>query len=164
MLKRNKKGFIADTMIGTAALFVVVLVIAVVSMILFYFNEQIQTSEVVTDGGKEASAEAEALFPPILGYGFLALFIGFFLYTIITAILINTIHPIFWILGFVVVLISTVISSIIKLIYGAFTSVEVIAPFVAAIPGANWYFLGLEIIHIVWMGIQLTIIYFRRDA
>lgn len=163
MFKQNKKGFVADTILASAALFVVVLVIAVVAMILFNFNDAIQNQDSVTEEAKIVSADAEAKFPTILGYGFMAMFIGFFIYTIVTAILINNIHPIFWIVGFVLVLISTVITSAIKLIFGVVETVSVLAPYIAAIPAASWYFYGMEIYNIVWMGIQLTIIYFAYE-
>lgn len=160
---KNKKGFVSDTILASAALFTVVLVISLVAMILFNFNDAIQNQDSVTEGAKLIAADAESTMPAILGYGFMAMFIGFFIYTIITAILINNIHPIFWIVGFVLVVISTVITSAIKMIFGVVETVSVLAPYIAAIPGATWYFYGIEIYNIIWMGIQLTIIYFAYE-
>lgn len=163
ILQKNKKGFVSDTILASAALFVVVLVISVVALILFNFNDAIQNQNTVPEEAKLVAAEAEGKLPSILGYGFMAMFIGFFTYTIITSILINKIHPIFWIVGFVLILISTVITSAIKLIFGVVETVSVLAPYISAIPGANWYFYGMEIYNVIWMGIQLTIIYFTME-
>ena len=163
LIKKNKKGFVADTIVASAALFVVVLVIAIVALILFNFNEKIQNNPMVTNEAKVVSAEAQSKLPSVLGYSFMAMFIGFFIYTIVTAILINNIHPIFWIIGFVLVLMSTIITSSIKLIYGTIETLSVLAPYISAIPGATWYFHGMEIYNVVWMGIQLTIIYFAYE-
>lgn len=163
MFKKSKKGFVVDTIVGTAALFIVVLVIALVALILFNFNDAVQNNAAVTDGAKQVSSDAEGTLPAYLGYGFMAMFIGFFIYTIITAILINNIHPIFWIVGFILVLISTVITSAIKMVFGVVETVSVLAPYIAAIPGATWYFYGIEIYNVIWMAIQLTIIYFAYE-
>ena len=162
-IKNNKKGFVIDTLVASAALFVVVLVIAVVALILFNFNSEIQNHNAVGEEAKLASAEAESTFPPILGYAFGALFLGFLIYTIVTAILINNIHPIFWIVGFVLTIISTVITSTIKLIFGAVETTATLAPYIADIPMAGWYFSNIEIINIVWIILQLTIIYFTWE-
>lgn len=162
-LLKTKKAFVADILIGGAALAAVVLVIAVVSMILFNFNEELQNSEVITDKAKEASSYAEGKYSNLLGYGFLSLFIGFFIYTIVTSALINNIHPVFWIVGFVIVIFSTIVTSILKLVFGVMETVGSLAPYIATIPGATWYFHNIEIINILWMGIQLTILYFRWE-
>lgn len=161
--KKSKKGFVADVIIASAALIAVVLVIALAIMILVNFNSEIQKHTNIQEEAKEASAYAEGTFPGILGWGFLAIFIGFFLYTIITAALINNIHPIFWIMGFVMIFMSTIVSSSFKLAYGFLQTSDLIAPYIAFIPGATWYFTGMEIINVVWMGIQLTIIYFTWE-
>lgn len=163
MFKNNKKGFVADTILGSAALFVVVLVIALVGIILFNFNDGIQNNAAVTTEAKQISAEAEGTLPTYLGYGFMGMFIGFFIYTIVTSILINNIHPIFWIVGFVLILISTVITSAIKLIFGVAETLSMLGPYITAIPAASWYFNGIEIYNVIWMAIQLTIIYFAYE-
>jgi len=162
-LLKNKKGFVTDTILASAGLFVVVLVISLVGLILFNFNDEIQNHQSVTDGAKDVSAEAQSKFPAYLGYGFMAIFIGFFIYTIVTAILINNIHPIFWIIGFIMVLISTVVTSAIKMLFGVLETVSVLTPYIVAIPGATWYFYGMEIYNVIWMGIQLTIVYFAYE-
>lgn len=159
---KNKKGFAGDVIIASAALLAVVLVIATVSMILYNFNTEIQ-SQTMPEAAKQASAYSEAKFPTILGYGFAAMFFGFVIYTLVTSVLINNIHPIFWIVGFVIVFISTIISTSFKLAYGVLETVSALAPYLAGIPGANWYFTGLEIYNVIWMGIQLTIIYFAWE-
>ena len=161
-LKSNKKGFVNDTLIAMGAFIVIILVSALVSLMLFNFNTQIQNAD-VGNSAKEASAESVAVFPNYINYGFAMAFIGFMAYTLITALLINNIHPIFWIVGFVLVIISTIITSTIKLIYGVIEAQTIIAPYIANIPLAAWYFGGAEIINIVWMGIQLTIVYFAWD-
>ena len=163
-MKNNKKAFVGGTIYASAGLFVILMVIVLCSFILYTFNDELQKNSIVSEMAKETSSEAYAKFPPILGYMFLASFIGFFIYTMITAFAINSMHPIFWILGFVIVLLSTIISSIIKLIFGAFTDIEIFAPFVANIPGALWYIQGLEIINIVWLGLQLTIVYVKYEG
>ena len=163
MINRNKKGFVGDTIIASAALIVVVLVISVVALILFNFNSEIQSSSVGSQA-KAAADEANTTFPPILGYAFVTIFMGFFIYTIVTAAIIDKIHPIFWVLGFVIVLISTIITSILKAIYGQVETVDLLAAYIAAIPGAGWYFPGMEIYNVIWMGIQLTIVYFKKDT
>lgn len=160
---KSKKGFVADVIIASAGLIAVVLVIALAIMILFNFNTEIQAQTNIGEDAKDASAYAEGTFPGILGWGFLALFIGFFLYTIITAALINNIHPIFWIMGFVMIFMSTIVSSSFKLAYGFLESSTLIGPYISFIPGATWYFTGMEIINVVWMGVQLTIIYFTWE-
>lgn len=160
---KSKKGFVADVIIASAALIAVVLVIALSTMILTNFNSEIQEKTGIGDQAKEASAYAEGTYPTILGYGFLALFIGFVLYTLITAALINNVHPIFWTLGFVLVFMSTIVSTSFKLAYGFLESSTLIAPYIAFIPGATWYFTGMEIINVLWMGIQLTIVYFTWE-
>lgn len=159
----NKKGFVADTLLATAALIVIVLVVAIVTLILFNFNSAIQEHDSMTPEAKEASEFAELRFSTILGYSFLFGFIGFFIYTIITAILINNIHPIFWILGLVFLFVSTLIVSGMKLLYGSVESQSILGPFIMAIPGATWYFSNIEIINILWMITQFTIIYLVRE-
>jgi len=161
--KKSKKGFVADVIIASAALMAVVLTVAMVSIVLYNFNDEIQDQTTVPDKAKNAAAYSKDTYPTTLGYGFMALFIGFFLYTVITAALINNIHPVFWILGFVMVFMSTIVSSTIKLVYGFLESTEMVAPYLGFIPGATWYFTGMEIINIIWMGIQLTIIYFTWE-
>lgn len=159
---KNKKGFVADTIIAMGAFIVVILVAALVALILGNFNTEIQNSDVAT-AAKDASADASVTFPQYFNYGFAFAFVGFMIYTLVTAFLINNIHPIFWILGFILVVLSTIITSSIKLIYGVIESQAILAPYITNIPLAAWYFAGAEIINIIWMGIQLTIIYFVWD-
>lgn len=165
MLQKNKRGAVGDTIIGIAALFVIVLVTAVVSLILFEFNEGIQESEVVTQDAKEASAYAEGKFGTLISYGFLFGFIGFFMYTIITSVMISRIHPIFWVIGFVLSLVGTIFFTVIKQMYGTLRTVEILGPYVQQIPFSMEFFNNIELIGVVWIFAQFTLMYkFREEA
>lgn len=163
-LFENRRGVVGDTIIASAALIVIVLVVALVSLILFNFNNEIQSLTDIPEEAKDAAEFSEIRFTNILGYSFLFAFVGFFLYTIITSIIINNIHPIFWVIGLVFLIVSTMITSVFKLIYGQIESFNIIEPFITSIPGAGWYFNNIEIINVLWIILQLTIVYLRRDA
>lgn len=164
MKNKNKKAAVGDSIIGFAALLVVILVSGVIALILFEFDQGIQASELITEDGKEASSFAVANYTPILNYAFLFGLIGFMIYSIVTSVLISRINPIFWVIGVVLSLAGTIVFSILKFIYGALRTVEILGPFIQSIPGAFMIMSNIEIVGVIWIFIQFTLMYKFREA
>lgn len=166
MVIDNKKAAVGDSLIGFAVLLVIILVSAVVGLILWEFNEGVQAlpDDIVTPDGKAVAAYAVANYTPLLNYGFLFGLISFFIYTIVTSVLISKINPIFWVIGVVMSLAATVIFSVLKYIYGALRTVDMLGTFVAAIPGANMIMSNIELIGVIWIFVQFTLMFKFREA
>jgi len=162
----NKKAAVGDSIIGFAALLVVILVSGVVALMLFEFNEGIQAlpDDIVTPDGKEVSAYAVANYTPLMNYAFLFGLIGFILYSIVTSVLISKINPVFWVVGVVMSLAATIIFSVLKYIYGALRTVDMLGVFISAIPGANMIMSNIELVGTIWIFIQFTLMYKFREA
>lgn len=163
MIRKNKRGAVSDVIIAGAALLTIVLVISVVGLILYEYNEGIQESAVVGNEAKEASSLAEGKFTTIIGYGFLFAFIGFVIYTIVTSVMITSISPVFWVIGFVLSLVGSILFTVLKQIYGSLRTVELLGPFVQQIPYASMYFNNIELISVIWIFAQFTLMYKFRD-
>jgi len=164
MVIKNKKGGVGDSIIGFAALLVVILVSAVVGLILFEFDQGIQESELMTPDAKEASAYATAKYTPILNWAFLFALISFIIFTIVTSVLISRINPIFWVIGVVLSLAGTIVFSILKHIYGALRTEAVLGSFITDIPGAYMVMSNIELIGVIWIFVQFTLMYKFREA
>ena len=160
----NKKAAVGDSIIGFAALLAVILISAVVGLILWNFNDGIQQSDLITEDAKEASAFATAKYTPILNWAFLFGLVAFIIYTIVTSVLISRINPVFWVVGVVLSLAGTIIFSILKFIYGTLRTVDMLGGFVAAIPGAFMIMNNIELIGVIWIFIQFTLMYKFREV
>ena len=161
----NKKGYIGDVMTGMALIFSLFIVLGICIFIIVQWNEAVQSSSVFPP---EAKAEQQAYtdtYPVMMGWLLPAALIGLFVYTLITAYLIEVISRVWFVIGFVVTIFQAVVSGIFQThVFPAFTGNAVYASTLQYMPGAAFYFGNAVLINSVWAFLILIALYFKREA
>lgn len=161
-MKRSKKAFVGDVIVGTTQLFIFFIVLAICIYLIFQFNDAAQGMDQLP---AEAKAESQAYvdqYPTMMGWLFTAAFIGLFIYTLITAFLIEVISKVWFVIGFIIAVIQGIYSGIIMHIFEAFAATAVFGFSLAYIPGAIWYFNNLILANGIWAFMILLALYFKK--
>lgn len=157
-LLKNKKGFIGDAISGVVFLFYFFILLSIAIFLMFSFNTGFQDSN--------ADAESKAIsktfvedYPTKIGYMFSGAFIALFIYTMITAYLIEVISKIWFIVGFISSIIFVIIAAIIKAVFGELITQSLFASSLPFVYGAVLFFTYLPGVVTAWVFMLALVLY-----
>jgi len=159
----NKKGFVGDTVTSMAVLFGFFIVLSFALFIIFSFNSQMQTMD-IPDSAKEQQQSFTDTYPTMMGWLFPALMLGLFIYSVITAYLVEVISKVWFVIGFIAVFFQAIISGIIQHVFDEISSQDMFLSVLQYIPGATFYFGNAILINAIWGFIILMALYFKSEG
>jgi len=165
MLTKNKKGFVGDVMTGMAMLFALFVVLGICIFIIVQWNDAVQNSSAFPIEAKTEQQAFTDTYPTMMGWILPAALIGLFVYTLITAYLVEVISKVWFIIGLVVAVFQAVVSGIFQFqVFPAFAGNAVYASTLQYMPGAAFYFGNAVLVNSVWAFLILLALYFKREA
>ena len=87
----NNKGYIGDVMNGMSLIFGLFIVFGLCIFIIVQWNDAVQNSNAFPEEAKQEQQSFTNTYPPMMGWIIVGALIGLFVYTIITAYLIDVI-------------------------------------------------------------------------
>ena len=163
-MKLNKKGYINDVLTGSAVLLGFFLVLGFSIFLIIQWNDAVQSSSAFNSQSKQIQQQFTDTYPSIMGWLFPITLIGLFLYTIITAYLVDVISRIWFIIGFIITIIQAVVGYVISQIYGQIAQTSIFGVSTSYIPGAEFYFSNIILINSIWAFLILLVLYFKREV
>jgi len=157
----NKKGYINDVLTGSAVLLGFFIVLGFSIFLLVQWNSAVQSSPMFNSQSKQAQQQFTDTYPTIMGWMFPITLIALFLYTIITAYLVDVISRVWFIIGFFVTIIQAIVGYVISQVYQNLADTSVFGISLQYIPGAELYFNHIILINAVWGFLILLVLYFK---
>lgn len=164
LIKHNKKAYINDVLTGSAILLGFFIVLGFSIFILIQWNNAVQSTPGFTSQAKDIQQHYTNTFPRIMGWMFPIVLISLFLYTLITAYLIDVISRVWFIIGFIITIIQAVVGYIISQIYLKLSETPVFGVSLNYIPGAELYFNHIVLINSIWAFLILIVLYFKKEV
>lgn len=157
-LLKNKKGFIGDALSAIIFLFTLFILLSIVIFININFNTEFQESA--------APAEAKAIsttfvndYPTKLGYMLPGAFIALFIYTMITAFMIEVISKIWFVVGLISAVIFVIVAAIIKAVFGELILQSLFSSTLPFVYGAVLFFTYLPGVVTAWVFLLALVLY-----
>lgn len=163
-IKMNKKAYVGDVAYGTLILFGFFIIAGFSIYIYSSFNTQVQSMDVMPSEAKLESSTWNNTFPSYLGYLFIAGFAGLFIYSIVTAYLIDVVSKVWFVVGFFLMIFQALFFGIIKYIFTEISSQDVFSSALTNIPYASIYFNNLILFNAVWGSLILLTLYFKSEV
>ena len=160
----NKKGYINDVITGGALLIGFFVMLSICIFLLMEWNSAVQNSSAFTAEAKQGQQDFTDQYPEMIGWLFPAVLVGLFLYTIITAYLVEVISKVWLVVGLVVTIIQAIISYVIGQVFQELSSVSLFGTSAAYIPGATLYFGNVILFNSIWAMLILLVLYFKAEG
>lgn len=159
---KNKKAFIGDVITGSFQLLILFMIFAICFFVAFKFNQGLVENEKIPQEAKDINTNITYQYSKIIGYGFPLLLVCIFVYTIVTASMVDIISRVWFIIGLVIMLGQAVISYIIREVYLKLIEVEMFSQSLVLIPFANSYFENIIMYNCIWGFIILAVLYIKE--
>jgi len=157
-LLKNKKGFIGDAISGVIFLFLLFMLLSISIFVSINFNDGFQDSAAPTEA-KSISNTFINDYPTKIGYMFSGAFIALFIYTLITAYLIEVISKIWFVVGLISSIIFVIIAAIIKAVFGELILESLFASTLPFVYGAVLFFTYLPGVVTAWVFLIALVLY-----
>jgi len=161
-LRKNKNGFIGDVVTGSFQLLILFMVFALCFFIAFQFNQGLVENDNVPQEAKDINTEVVYKYSHILGYGFPLLLVCLFVYTIVTASMVDVISKVWFVVGVILMIGQAVISYVIREVFLKLIEVEIFSQSLVLIPFAASYFSNIILYNCIWGFIILTVLYVKE--
>lgn len=157
-LLKNKKGFIGDAISGVIFLFLLFMLLSISIFVSINFNDGFQDSSAPSEA-KSISNTFINDYPTKIGYMFSGAFIALFIYTLITAYLIEVISKIWFVVGLISSIIFVIIAAIIKAVFGELILESLFASTLPFVYGAVLFFTYLPGVVTAWVFLIALVLY-----
>jgi hypothetical protein len=159
-----------DAIVGSALFLIVLIVLVIAIGVGNKININFQNSDQLSDLAKNISAEKTNNLSTWSNWIFSALFIGVFIGTIVSALLVRTASPVFLVLSILMILISGVAVGSVKVVYddlfdpasGGLHDENFFATWYQEIYLARWYFDNIFTVTFGWTFILLFVTYINK--
>ena len=158
---KNKKSFIGDVLSGAVFVFGGFILFTILIIVFFHFNSAVQDSQNFPVVAKDLSDTHNSNINKWFGWLLIGIIVSTFIYSLVTAYLIEVISILFFVVGLVSSVVVAIASYFLKFIFFELITNNQISKVASGFPIIFFYFENLVLILTLWGFLLLLVTYTR---